>query len=146
MRCYSRAGPVPCESAPEPVLAGISPLQLICHRIVWSLLLLLVLIGLPRAKSRGPSDEWRALWDAIRVPRVVGVYTVAAVAIAVNWLIFVWAVSVNQIVQISLGYFINPLLSVVLGMLFFHERLRLLVFQHPRHFGFEVFAKGFFLG
>jgi chloramphenicol-sensitive protein RarD len=55
---------------------------------------------------------------------VVGVYTIAAVAIAVNWLIFVWAVSVNQIVQISLGYFINPLLSVVLGMLFFHERLR----------------------
>jgi chloramphenicol-sensitive protein RarD len=49
---------------------------------------------------------------------------VAAVTIAINWLIFVWAVSVNQIVQISLGYFINPLLSVVLGMLVFRERLR----------------------
>jgi chloramphenicol-sensitive protein RarD len=98
------------------VLAGISPLQLICHRIVWSLLLLLAL--------KGRSSDWRTLLDAIRVPRVIGVYTVAAVAIAVNWLIFVWAVSVNQIVQISLGYFINPLLSVVLGMIFFDERLR----------------------
>ncbi len=97
-------------------LAGISSLQLICHRIVWSLLLLLVMIG--------RSKEWSALWDAIRTPRVLAVYTVAAVAIAVNWLIFVWAVGINQIVQISLGYFINPLLSVVLGMLVFHERLR----------------------
>jgi chloramphenicol-sensitive protein RarD len=98
------------------VLAGISPLQLICHRIVWSLILLLALVG--------RSNDWRPLRDAVRVPRVVAVYTVAAVAIAVNWLIFVWAVSVNQIVQISLGYFVNPLLSVVLGMIFFHERLR----------------------
>ena len=97
-------------------LAGISSLQLICHRIVWSLLLLLVMVG--------RSKEWSALWDAIRTPRVLAVYTVAAVAIAVNWLIFVWAVGINQIVQISLGYFINPLLSVVLGMLIFHERLR----------------------
>ncbi len=89
-------------------LAGISSLQLICHRIVWSFLLLLVMVG--------RSKEWSALWHAIRAPRVLGVYTVAAVAIAVNWLIFVWAVGINQIVQISLGYFINPLLSVVLGM------------------------------
>ena len=98
------------------VLAGISALQLICHRIVWSLLLLLVMVG--------RSKDWNALWQAIRAPRVVGVYTVAAIAIATNWLIFVWAVAINQIVQISLGYFINPLLSVVLGMAIFHERLR----------------------
>ena len=49
-----------------------------------------------------------------------------AIAIATNWLIFVWAVGISQIVQISLGYFINPLLSVVLGMVVFHERLRTL--------------------
>ena len=60
----------------------------------------------------------------MRSPRIVIIYAIAAVAIATNWLIFVWAVSVNQIVQISLGYFINPLLSVVLGMVVFHERLR----------------------
>jgi len=98
------------------VLAGISSLQLICHRIVWSLLVLVLLIA--------RSKDWGELWLAVRTPRVIVVYTVAALAIAFNWLVFVWAVSVNQIVQISLGYFINPLLSVVMGTLIFHERLR----------------------
>ena len=97
-------------------LAGISPPQLIGHRIVWSFLLLVAIVA--------RCNDWAPLWQAIRTPRVVVVYTVAAIAIAVNWLIFVWAVAVNQIVQISLGYFINPLLSVVLGMVIFHERLR----------------------
>jgi chloramphenicol-sensitive protein RarD len=98
------------------VLAGISPLQLIAHRIVWSVAVLAIMI----ARSR----DWPVLWQALRSPRTVGIYTVAAVAIAFNWLLFVWAVSVNQIVQISLGYFINPLLSVVLGLVVFGERLR----------------------
>ena len=97
-------------------LVGISSLQLICHRIVWSFLMLTVMIA--------RSQEFRVMWQAMRSPRVVIIYTIAAVAIATNWLIFVWAVGVNQIVQISLGYFINPLLSVVLGMVVFHERLR----------------------
>ena len=97
-------------------LAGISPLQLICHRIVWSLLVLAVLIA--------RSKDWGVIWQALRTPRVVVLYTVAALAIAFNWLVFVWAVGASQIVQISLGYFINPLLSVVLGMVIFRERLR----------------------
>ncbi len=97
-------------------LAGLPALQLICHRIVWSVVVLAMLIA--------RSQDWRELWQAARTPRVLGVYTAAGVAIALNWLMFVWAVSINQIVQISLGYFINPLLSVVLGLLVFHERLR----------------------
>lgn len=98
------------------LLSGISALQLTCHRIVWSSVVLVILIE--------RSKEWRALSTAIRDPRVLGIYTVAAIVIAVNWLIFVWAVSVDQVVQTSLGYFINPLLSVVLGVVFFRERLR----------------------
>ena len=70
------------------------------------------------------SQEFGVLWRALHSPRTIGIYTVAAIAIASNWLLFIWAVNVNQIVQISLGYFINPLLSVVLGMMVFHERLR----------------------
>lgn len=97
-------------------LAGISSLQLISHRIVWSFLLLAAMVA--------RSQDFSVLWHAMQSPRVVGIYTVAAVAIATNWLIFVWAVSANQIVQISLGYFINPLLSVLFGMIVFHERLR----------------------
>jgi chloramphenicol-sensitive protein RarD len=97
-------------------LPGISALQLTCHRIVWSCVVLFMLLG--------RSNEWSAFWVAARSARVVGVYAVAALAIAANWLIFVWAVNVGQIVQTSLGYFINPLLSVVLGVLVFGERLR----------------------
>jgi len=98
-------------------LAGISALQLISHRIVWSFVLLAVMIA--------RSHEFDVLWQAVRSPRIVGIYTIAAIAIATNWLIFVWAVGISQIVQISLGYFINPLLSVVLGMAVFHEQLRI---------------------
>jgi chloramphenicol-sensitive protein RarD len=97
-------------------LDGISSLQLTCHRIVWSFLLLLALTG--------RSTEWRELLAASRSPRVLGMYAAAAVTIAVNWLVFVWAANGGQIVQTSLGYFINPLLSVVLGVVFFRERLR----------------------
>jgi chloramphenicol-sensitive protein RarD len=97
-------------------LSGISALQLICHRIVWSFVLLAVML----ARSR----EFAALWQGLGSPRIVGIYAIAAIAIATNWLIFVWAVGISQIVQISLGYFINPLLSVVLGMAVFHEQLR----------------------
>ena len=76
-------------------LSGISSLQLTCHRIVWSFLMLVAMIARLR--------EFGVMWKAMQSPRVVGIYTVAAIAIASNWLLFIWAVSVNQIVQISLG-------------------------------------------
>jgi chloramphenicol-sensitive protein RarD len=97
-------------------LAGISALQLTCHRIVWSSVFLFALVA--RSKDR------QALLAAIRAPRVIGLYAAAAVTIAFNWLIFVLAVNVGELVQTSLGYFISPLLSVVLGVLVFGERLR----------------------
>ena len=99
-------------------LEGISSLQLTCHRIVWSCVVLFTLV----ARSR----EWSVLWVAMRSARVLGLYTAAALTIAANWVIFVWAVNAGQVVQTSLGYFINPLLSVVLGVIFFGERLRAL--------------------
>lgn len=97
-------------------LGGISPLQLTCHRIVWSSVVLLALIA--------RSHEWPALLTAIRSPRVIGLYAAAAVTIAFNWLVYVLAVSLDELVQTSLGYFISPLLSVVLGVMVFRERLR----------------------
>jgi chloramphenicol-sensitive protein RarD len=97
-------------------LSGISVLQLTCHRIVWSCAVLFVLI----ARSNG----WRALWAAIKSVRVIGIYAAASITIGLNWLIFVWAVDQGHIVQTSLGYFVSPLLSVVLGVLVFRERLR----------------------
>jgi chloramphenicol-sensitive protein RarD len=97
-------------------LDGISALQLTCHRIVWSSVVLLALIA--------RSNQWPALLTALRSPRVIGLYAAAAVTIAFNWLIYVLAVNLDEIVQTSLGYFISPLLSVVLGVVVFRERLR----------------------
>jgi chloramphenicol-sensitive protein RarD len=99
-------------------LSGISVLQLTCHRIVWSFVVLAAMLT--------GANGWRAMRSAVRSWRTVGVYSLAALVIALNWLIFVWAVEIARIVEISLGYFINPLLSVVLGVIFFRERLRLL--------------------
>lgn len=97
-------------------LAGISPVQLTCHRIVWSSIFLLAFVA--RAK------EGHALLAATRSPRVVALYAAAAVTIAFNWMIYVLAVAIGEIVQTSLGYFISPLLSVLLGVVVFRERLR----------------------
>ena len=90
--------------------------QLLSHRILWSFLMLFAVILLAR---RG-----RAFRTAIRTPRVLRVYLVAAALIGVNWLTYVWAVNAGFIVETSLGYFINPLFSVLLGVVILRERLR----------------------
>lgn len=97
-------------------LQEIPALQLICHRIVWSSVLLLALV----ARSR----DWNGLWLAARTRRVIGIYTAAAVVVGINWFVYVWAVNAGFIVQTALGYFINPLVSVFLGVLVFREKLR----------------------
>lgn len=98
-------------------LQGVPALQLLGHRIVWSFLLLLVFIFWAR--------RWRDFRSLLN-RRVLVIYTAAALLIGVNWLTYVWAVNAGFIVETSLGYFINPLLSVALGVLFLRERLRLL--------------------
>jgi chloramphenicol-sensitive protein RarD len=89
---------------------------LLCHRVVWSCVVLLLVL----AATRQLNDLRRALLQ----PKMLGVYALAAVLIAANWLTFVWAVNHKYIVETSLGYFINPLLNVVVGYLFFSERMR----------------------
>jgi chloramphenicol-sensitive protein RarD len=65
-----------------------------------------------------------AWWAALRTPRVLGLLAVSAVLISVNWIVFMWAVIDNRLSEASLGYYINPLVSVALGMLVLGERLR----------------------
>ncbi|MEZ0396025.1 MAG: EamA family transporter RarD [Anaerolineales bacterium] len=96
-------------------LQVVPALQLLGHRIIWSFLLLLAFILVTRRWG-----EFRSLLNG----RVLAVYTAAAVLIGVNWLTYVWAVNAGFIVETSLGYFINPLLSVALGVVFLRERLR----------------------
>jgi chloramphenicol-sensitive protein RarD len=90
--------------------------QVLCHRILWSFVFLFILIL--------GSGQWSAFRAAFANPRVLRAYTAAGILISINWLTYIWAVNAGYIVETSLGYFINPLLSVLLGVVFFRERLR----------------------
>jgi len=98
------------------VLAAVPPWVILCHRIAWSALFLGLVISF-----RG---EWRAIRPILRSGRNTLFLAAGSALIAMNWLIFIYAVSTRQVTEASLGYFINPLLSVALGMIFLHERLR----------------------
>ena len=67
---------------------------------------------------------WRPFWHLARQPRVLGIMAIAGVLIYINWQVFVIAALGNQVVEGSLGYFINPIVTVLLGVVFLHERLR----------------------
>jgi chloramphenicol-sensitive protein RarD len=97
------------------ILAGIPALQLLGHRIFWSFLLLIGIVLIVRQGK---------IFRTFLNRRVLIIYAVAAILIAINWLTYVWAVGMGFIVETSLGYFINPLLSVLLGVVFLRERLR----------------------
>jgi chloramphenicol-sensitive protein RarD len=98
------------------LLSAVSPWIVLCHRIFWSVLFLAIVVSV-----RG---EWKAVRPILRSRRKVLFLAAGGVLIALNWLIFIYAVGSHQIVETSLGYFINPLLSIVLGMVFLRERLR----------------------
>ena len=97
-------------------LSKVAPWIVLCHRIVWSVLFLALVVS-----ARG---EWKAIGPILRSRRNVLLLSAGAVLIAVNWLIFIYAVGSHQVLETSLGYFINPLLSIALGMVFLRERLR----------------------
>lgn len=97
------------------LLHDVPALQLLSHRIVWSFVFLLLAIFAARQWT-----EFRATLNR----RTLGLYAIAAVLIGVNWLTYVWAVNADFIIETSLGYFINPLLSVLLGVIILREKLR----------------------
>jgi chloramphenicol-sensitive protein RarD len=96
-------------------LHDVPALQVIGHRIGWSFIMLMIVILATKQWTRFRSTlTWR----------VLGVYLVAGLLLSLNWLVYVWGVNAGHIVEASLGYFINPLFSVLLGMIFLKERLR----------------------
>jgi len=99
-----------------PLLEPAGGLEIVAHRVAWSLLFVGLLLTVRR--------NWGQVRAAVRRPRALLVLALAAVFIAVNWLVYVYAVNSGHVVEASLGYFINPLVSVVLGVFVFRERLR----------------------
>lgn len=97
-------------------IAFIPAIEILLHRIVWSfLLLLLVLVAL---------KQQNAVRAVLRQPKTLAWLMLSALLLGGNWGLFIWAVNTNHLLDASLGYYINPLLNVVLGMLFLAERLR----------------------
>jgi chloramphenicol-sensitive protein RarD len=95
-------------------ITDVPPFQIVAHRLVWSLVFLVLVILLRK--------DWAGLLPALK-GRTLLVYTAAACILTVNWLVYVWAVNSGFVVETSLGYFINPLVSVLMGVVFLREKL-----------------------
>ncbi|WP_440055129.1 EamA family transporter RarD [Pseudoalteromonas sp. T1lg65] len=97
-------------------LTQVDALEILAHRIIWSVLFIAVIILL------------RKQWDKVKViitsPKKMAMLTLTAALLGFNWGLFIWAVNNNYMLDASLGYYINPLLNVLLGMLFLAEKLR----------------------
>jgi chloramphenicol-sensitive protein RarD len=97
-----------------PLVARAGALELLAHRVIWSLVIcaVLLLTVVPRG--------W---WSRIGRPRTLLLLAAAAAVVSVNWGVYIWAVNHGHVVETSLGYYINPILSILVGVIFLRERL-----------------------
>jgi chloramphenicol-sensitive protein RarD len=98
------------------LVGAVAPVEVLAHRVIWA-----VPFGALIVLARRQRGE---VWQALTHARTLGFLTISAVMIAINWLIYIVAVQEDQIFQASLGYYINPLMYVVVGVVFLGEKLR----------------------
>jgi chloramphenicol-sensitive protein RarD len=96
------------------LLTSVSPFEIVAHRAIWSLIFVLILIAIWR--------QWPDLRRAL-TPRAIGLLAAAILFLSINWVVYVYSIDANEVVQGALGYFINPLVSVALGVVLLSERL-----------------------
>lgn len=97
------------------LVTHIPLLEIVAHRVIWSVLLLVIMVS--------GTSRWKLVKLAISQPRTLIILCVSSILITLNWFVFMYAVSHNQLIQSSIGYFINPLISMALGFLFLRERM-----------------------
>lgn len=97
-------------------LQAIPPLEILMHRMLWSLAFVLAVLAVRR--------QWGWLRPLLRQPKVLAGFALSSILLAINWLLYIWAVNSGHVVDASLGYFINPLVNILLGLLLLNERLR----------------------
>lgn len=97
------------------LLAEVGPVDIVAHRVMWSVPFLLILLAITR--------QWRAYADIFRRPRTLGLLVLSALLIATNWLLYVYSVVSGHILASSFGYYLNPLANVLLGYFVLKERL-----------------------
>jgi chloramphenicol-sensitive protein RarD len=98
------------------LVAHVPPFEILLHRMVWSFLFLLPLLLL--------LGRWNIFINVLKSKRTLGLLMATTILAGSNWFIFIWAITNNHILQASLGYYINPLVNVLLAMVFLGERLR----------------------
>ncbi|MFI6198121.1 EamA family transporter RarD [Streptomyces phaeochromogenes] len=99
-----------------PLLEPAGAAEILAHRMVWSLGVVVIALVVMR--------RWSWAGPLLRQPRRLGLITIAAATITVNWGVYIWAVNAGHVVEASLGYFINPLVTIAMGVLLLKERLR----------------------
>jgi chloramphenicol-sensitive protein RarD len=97
-------------------IGPVPPMEILAHRMLWSLVFLAAVLT---ARS-----QWRWLPDVLKKPKVVASFVASALLLTANWFFYIWAVKNGHVIDASLGYFINPLINVLFGLLFLKERLR----------------------
>lgn len=98
------------------LVAAVAPLEIVLHRSLWSLAFVLGLLAVLR--------RWAWLGETARRPRTLAIFSLSALLLSGNWLVYVWAVNSGRLVDASLGYFITPLVNVLLGYFVLGERPR----------------------
>ena len=98
------------------LLAEVAPLEVLAHRFIWSIGFLLLILAVLR--------RWAWLGPALRTPKVLGLFVLSATLLSVNWFVYIWAITNHRVLEASLGYFITPLVNVLLGYSVLHERPR----------------------
>ena len=97
-------------------LHSVGAFEIILHRIIWSFVFLMPLVAARR--------QWSEFKAAVTTPKTLAILMATSLLVGGNWLIYIWAVNNGRVLQASLGYYINPLVNIVLGMVFLQERLR----------------------
>lgn len=97
-------------------LQAVPSLEIMLHRIVWSLAFVMIVLTVRR--------QWKWIGETLRRPKVLAGFAASAVLLSTNWFIYIWAVNNGRVVDASLGYFINPLVNVLLGFVLLRERMR----------------------
>lgn len=97
-------------------IGEVPPMEILAHRMLWSLLFLAIVLAVRR--------QWKWLPEVLGKPKVIGAFIASALLLSTNWLIYIWSVNNGHVLDASLGYFINPLVNVLLGLLVLKEKLR----------------------
>lgn len=97
-------------------LDEVSPMEILAHRIIWAVVFLTALVWF--------RQRWSEFVFILKKPGLLGTLLLTSVLVSINWLLFIWAVMNERILETSLGYFLNPLVNIFLGVLFLSERLR----------------------